>query len=69
MYGDKEKKISRAEGIELVKKYDGKYPSSYLGKDLEKIISEIEIDLNKFNEICDQFTNKKLFKLDNQKTS
>ena len=61
------KKISRAEGIELVKKYDGKYPSSYLGKDLEKIISEIEIDLNKFNRICDQFTNKKLFKLDNQK--
>lgn len=61
------KKISRKDGIDIIKKYDGKYPNIYLGKKLEDIINEIGIDKNHFDNICDQFTNKKLFKLDNNK--
>ena len=38
-----------------------------MGKKLEDIIKEIGIDKNHFDNICDQFTNKKLFKLDNKK--
>ena len=61
------KKITRKDGIDIIKKYDGKYPNIYLGKKLEDIIKEIGIDKNHFDNICDQFTNKKLFKLDNKK--
>ncbi len=60
------KKISREEGIKIVKKYDGKYPKVYLGKKLEEILNDINLEKNKFDEICDQFTNKKLFLLDNK---
>ena len=61
------KKITRKDGIDIIRKYDGKYPNIYLGKKLEDIIKEIGIDKNHFDNICDQFTNKKLFKLDNKK--
>ena len=56
--------ISRDEGIKLVKKNDGVYPSSYLGKKLESILNDIDLNENKFNEICDKFTNKEIFKSD-----
>ena len=59
------KKITRKEGIELIKKYDGKYPSSYLGKKLELILKDIGLEKKRFDEICDIFTNKKIFQLDN----
>ena len=65
MHGNKKKKISREEGIKIIKKYDGKYPREYLGKKLEEILKDINLDQHKFDEICDQFTNKKLFLLDN----
>jgi hypothetical protein len=36
-----------------------------LGKKLEDILNDINLEKKKFDEICDQFTNKKLFQLDN----
>ncbi len=54
--------ISREEGINLVRKNDGMYPASYLGKKLDKIIGEIGVSIDEFNEICDKFTNKEIFK-------
>lgn len=54
--------ISREEGINLVRKNDGIYPASYLGKKLDKILSEINVSIDEFNEICDKFTNKEIFK-------
>ena len=56
--------ISREEGIQLVKKNDGKYPSSYLGKKLEDILKEIDMTIDEFDEICDGFTNKEIFMSD-----
>jgi N-acetyl sugar amidotransferase len=54
--------ISREEGIKLVKENDGKYPSSYLGKQLKDILNQIDLTLDEFNKICDKFTNKEIFK-------
>ena len=58
-------RISRKDGIEIVKKYDGAYPESYLGKPLEDILAPLGMDKAEFNHLCDQFTNTSLFKSDN----
>jgi hypothetical protein len=44
--------------------HDGKFPWTYLGKPLEKILEPLEISLDKFIAICDRFTNRKIFKCD-----
>ncbi len=59
-------KISRNEGIKLVKKFDGFLPKTYLGKSTKKILSDINIDQKEFAKICDKFTNKYLFKKNNK---
>ncbi|MFX1277575.1 MAG: N-acetyl sugar amidotransferase [Promethearchaeota archaeon] len=59
-------RITREDGLELIKKHDGKFPWSYLGKPLEEILKPLDITLEEFIQICDRFTNKKLFKCDSQ---
>ncbi len=59
-------RLSREEAIIINKKKSGKFPSSYLGYSLNEILAEIECSVDEFNEICNKFTNKELFKLDNQ---
>ena len=50
-------RITREEGIELIKNHEGKIPKKYLTKFLEYA----QIDENKFHKICDDFTNKEIF--------
>lgn len=57
-------RMTRQDGMELVKRHDGKFPSSYLGKPLEDILEPLDISIEEFNKICDRFTNKKLFMTD-----
>lgn len=57
-------RMTREEGLAIVKKNDGKFPWTYLGKPLEEILQHIDMDVVEFEKICDQFTNKKIFKLD-----
>jgi hypothetical protein len=57
-------RFTRDEGLKLAKRYGGKFPSSYLDTSLENILEEIDMTLEEFRKICDQFTNKKLFKCD-----
>jgi len=57
-------KISRKEAFKLAQKLEGKYPKSYMGKSLKEILLKIGITEKKFIEICDNFTNKKIFKTD-----
>lgn len=57
-------RISRKDGLELVLKHDGKFPWTYLGKSLEDILSPLDIGLEEFVQICDRFTNKKIFQTD-----
>ena len=57
-------KINRNEALKLAKKLEGKYPKSYMGKPLDKILSKIGVSEKEFFQICDNFTNKKIFKTD-----
>lgn len=54
-------RITRMDALELVKKHDGKFPWTYLGKPLAEILEPLELSVDDFIKICDQFTNKKLF--------
>jgi N-acetyl sugar amidotransferase len=54
-------RITREDGLELVKQHDGKFPHSYLGKSLEAILSPLDLSVDEFVRICDRFTNKKIF--------
>jgi len=59
-------RISRKDGLNFVKRNEGKFPWKYLGKDLEEILQPLDISLESFIETCDNFTNKKIFKRDNK---
>lgn len=54
-------RISREDGIDVVRKQDGKFPWTYLGKPLAEMLDRIDISLLEFQKICDRFTNKKIF--------
>jgi hypothetical protein len=57
-------RMLRADAVELVKVHDGKFPWVYLGCPLEEVLDDIDLTLDEFIEICDRFTNKKLFACD-----
>lgn len=54
-------RLTRAQALDLVMKHDGKYPWSYLGKPLEKILEPLGLTIEEFDVICDRFTNHELF--------
>jgi len=54
------KRLSREEGLKLVKHYEGKIPT----KNLDDFLSDLELTKEEFLKICDKFTNKNLFKTD-----
>ena len=56
--------ITREDGLEIVKKHDGKFPSHYLGKPLKEILDYIDMNEEEFIKICDSFTNKQIFQTD-----
>jgi N-acetyl sugar amidotransferase len=59
-------RLSRQDGLKLVKKHDGKFPREYLGCKVEEILEEIDMTLEEFIKVCDRFTNKKLFMCDSR---
>jgi len=59
-------KITREKALEIVKERDGKYPKTYLGKTLNDILNNIDMNIDNFNKICDKFTNKDLFLCNNR---
>ena len=59
-------RLSRADAVSLVRRHDGGFPSTCLGRPLEEILGEIDMTLEEFQAVCDRFTNKRLFKLDNR---
>lgn len=56
--------LSREDAIDLVSRNDGIYPSSYLDRSLEEILSKYEISAKEFNSVCDDYTNYDLFEQD-----
>ena len=59
-------RLSREDALNVVKNNDGKFPWSYINKPLEQILQPLEISLSEFQEICDEFTNKRIFVRDNE---
>jgi N-acetyl sugar amidotransferase len=57
-------RLSREEALTIVKAHDGRFPSAYLGVPLRDILSEIGMTVEEFVQVCDRFTNKKLFVCD-----
>lgn len=57
-------RLTRQDGIEAVKRLDGLFPWKYLGKPLQDILQPLDISVDEFIRLCDQFTNKKIFKRD-----
>jgi len=57
-------RITRDDAIELVKKHDGAYPWTCLGKPLKDILAKIDMTVEEFDKICDRFTNRKIFAVD-----
>lgn len=57
-------RITRQDALEIVKARDGKFPWTYLGKPIEKILEPLDLSVDEFIKICDKFTNKKIFKKD-----
>ena len=53
-------RMAREEGLKLVKKYEGKIPKMYL----KEFLKAAKITEEEFHKICDKFTNKDLFKKD-----
>ncbi len=49
--------------VEIVRKRDGKFPWSYLGKSLADILEPLDMTVPSSSR-CDKFTNKKIFKRD-----
>lgn len=62
----KRRLITREEAIKMIRENDGLFPSTYLGKKIEDILKDIDVSMELFLDICDKFTNKKIFKTDNK---
>jgi len=57
-------RLQRADALELVKRHDGKFPWTYLGKPIEEVLANIDMSFDEFMGVCDRFTNKRLFVTD-----
>lgn len=58
-------RLTREEGLQLVKRHDGAFPWTCLGKPLQEILGEIDMTVEEFQRVCDRFTNRRLFICDN----
>jgi N-acetyl sugar amidotransferase len=59
-------RLTRRDGLELVKRHDGKFPWTYLGKPIADILAPLDMPVEEFIGICDRWTNRKLFRCDNR---
>lgn len=57
-------RLQRSQAIEIVRKLDGKFPSTYCGLPIQSILDEIDLGYDDFVRLCDRFTNKRLFVTD-----
>ena len=57
-------RLSRADALRLVRKHDGFFPWTYLGRPLAEILEEIDMTVEEFIAVCDRHTNKRIFEKD-----
>ncbi len=54
-------RISREDALAIVRRHDGRFPWTYLGKPVADILEPIGLSVEQFVRVCDRFTNKKIF--------
>ena len=54
-------RITRAEGADLVRKLDGRFPWVYLGKRIGDILAPLGLTVDEFIKLCDRYTNIEIF--------
>ncbi len=54
-------RISREDALAIVRRHDGRFPWTYLGKPVAAILEPIGLSVEQFVRVCDRFTNKKIF--------
>ena len=54
-------RVTREIAAKAVKELEGKYPHTFLGRELKSILNEIGLSINDFEKYCDQFTNYSIF--------
>ena len=59
-------RLMRSDAVALVKRHEGKFPWTYLGRPIEATLREIDMTLDEFHAVSDRFTNRRLFKCDNR---
>jgi N-acetyl sugar amidotransferase len=57
-------RLTRRDGLDVVRRLDGRFPWTYLGKSLEDILRPLDLGVDEFIRVCDTFTNKKIFRRD-----
>ncbi len=57
-------RLTRQDGLDAVRRLDGKFPWEYLGKTLAEILRPLGMSVEEFQRVCDKFTNRKIFKRD-----
>lgn len=57
-------RLTRQDAVDIVRRHDGQFPAEYLGKSLQEILAPLDMGVDEFVRVCDQFTNKKIFKRD-----
>jgi N-acetyl sugar amidotransferase len=59
-------RLTREDALKVVMMHDGKFPWEYLGTPIGSVLKEIGMTVDEFIEVCDRFTNKKLFVCDSK---
>jgi hypothetical protein len=59
------KLISKDEAIKKIRKNDGQFPHTYLGKNLKIILKKIDVSFDEFIQSCNNFTNSEIFQFNN----
>ncbi|WJY21197.1 hypothetical protein QTA57_15675 [Fontisubflavum oceani] len=54
-------RLTRQDGLDAVRRLDGQFPWTYLGKPLAEILARLELSVDEFISICDSFTNRRIF--------
>lgn len=57
-------RITRQDAVDIVRRHDGRFPWTYLGKPLSEILAPLDMTVEEFVKVCDRFTNKKIFVTD-----
>ena len=57
-------RLTREQAMIIVRERDGKFPWTYLGYPIDVVLKQIDMPLEEFVQVCDRFTNKKLFLCD-----